>query len=62
MRNRGFSWILFPEIRDIWIGIYWKHTKYRTLTGISHDLSIYVCLIPCLPLKMTWWWRKPWAV
>lgn len=33
---------------DFWIGVYWIHE----FTGVW---EIYICLIPCLPLKFSIW-------
>lgn len=37
------------EPRDLWIGIYW--------TRKASWLWIYVCLVPCLPLRLVLKWR-----
>jgi len=34
------------EPRDIWVGIYWKRR--------ASFLSIYLCVIPCLPIITHW--------
>lgn len=39
------SWRFKWEPRDLWVGIYWD------TSGIW--LHIYVCIIPCLPLHVT---------
>lgn len=35
------------EPRDLWVGVYWDHRIQGRL------LRIYVCLVPCLPLVLT---------
>lgn len=44
-------WYIRPkfEIRDIWIGIYWKR--------FPAALDVYVCLLPCLPLNFYIQWH-----
>lgn len=34
------------EPRDLWIGVYWN----KPIWG----LEIYICIIPCLPIKLMW--------
>ena len=36
------------EIRDMWIGIYWRHDKLYQLW------HLYICIVPCLPVHITW--------
>lgn len=39
---------LLFEPRDLWIGVYWNvEQKYQ-----ENELSIYFCLIPCLPIRI----------
>jgi hypothetical protein len=43
------------EPRDLWIGVYWDRPSPLDM-GWGFELRtlfIYVCLIPCLPLKIT---------
>lgn len=36
------------EKHDLWIGLYWRYDEqYR----LGH---IYICLLPCLPIHITW--------
>jgi len=35
------------EIHDFWVGLYWRYDKCYAL------LHIYICLIPCLPIHIT---------
>ncbi len=37
--------------KDIWIGARW----YR----IGNCVDVLVCLLPCLPLHISWWWHDP---
>lgn len=34
------------KLADCWIGVFWKQQARR------HD--VWVCLLPCLPLHITW--------
>lgn len=43
-------WLLF-EPRDLWVGIYWK-------LDCTHGY-IYVCMVPMLPLQITWVRKRP---
>lgn len=51
-----FQW--FPNIhvrlqwkpQDLWIGAYWKRVRY--------GVEVWVCLLPCLPLHLTFLYRE----
>lgn len=36
---------MFVEPRDIWVGVYWNRQP--------DELRVYVCIIPCLPVLLT---------
>jgi len=36
--------------RDVWVGLYWKR--------IGHCVDAWICLLPCLPLHISWWWTR----
>lgn len=38
---------IYFEPRDLWIGVYWD----RKGSILTH---VYVCLVPCLPIRFTW--------
>ena len=49
--------------QDIWVGVYWKYNGGHLLT---HSLTLYICVLPmlCLKLRFVWftrayyaWWR-----
>lgn len=45
-RPRQF-WVeiaLEVELRDMWIGVYWK--------PYPQGLNLYICILPCLPLSI----------
>jgi hypothetical protein len=33
---------LLFEPRDLWVGVYWE---------TRHGLEVYVCIVPCFPIK-----------
>ena len=39
------------EPRDCWVGCFWTTTRGWT--------DIYVCLLPCLPLHLRYFHRRP---
>lgn len=45
------------EPRDLWIGAYWDHDIFK-VKGEKHTayetLTIYVCLVPCFPIRVFW--------
>ena len=38
------------KLQDVWIGAYWKR--------LGNCVDVWVCLVPCLPLHFTWWWKS----
>lgn len=53
---RGPYW----EPRDIWLGVYWTPSmangRFPGDPDVEVGLDVYVCLIPCFPIKATWYW------
>lgn len=47
--KRRFLLSFYFEPRDLWIGIYWNKEK-----RIPYDLDVYICIVPCLPIRLTW--------
>lgn len=43
---------LIFEPRDLWLGIYWNPVE--SLMGNWIALDVYVCVLPCLPILLTW--------
>ena len=36
---------------DLWIGAFWRRAR-------REDFDLWVCLLPCLPIHVYWyWWR-----
>ena len=48
---RGVVW----EPRDIWIGIYWTRHDKSSPPGWDPTHTIYVCIIPLLPIVIDWY-------
>lgn len=40
-----WRWRIYFELRDIWVGVYWKR-------GPVGEWDIYICLLPCLPIRI----------
>lgn len=38
------------EPRDLWVGAYWRMDGW----GVVRELTIYLCILPCVSLKMVW--------
>lgn len=51
-----FEW----EPRDLWVGAFWKKDDFgpayhcSSLTKLEQRYDLWVCLVPCLPLHVTW--------
>lgn len=41
------------EPRDLWIGVFWD-TYHSEHVGGLHLLDVYVCIVPMLPIRLTW--------
>lgn len=56
-RRRGITveW----EPHDLWIGVYWRRIAWPIITTAKSDwrYDVWVCLIPCLPIRI-WWVHK----
>lgn len=38
------------KMQDMWIGAFWKRT--------GNCVDLWVCLLPCVPLHLSWWWTR----
>lgn len=63
MRVRGrtvwFNAGVKREPRDLWVGVYWDFERGTDEDGYGNDqrtFDIYVCVVPCLPLHLSWFW------
>ena len=45
---------LLFEPRDLWLGVYWDLT--RSTESAHRRLSVYVCVLPMLPIKVVVEW------
>lgn len=37
--------------QDLWVGAFWKR--------IGNCVDLWICLLPCVPLHISWWWHDP---
>lgn len=41
--------------QDLWVGAYWRRALLeRPLKGWFYRYDLWVCLLPCLPIHLTW--------
>lgn len=52
MKIHSFDVTIYFEPRDLWVGLYWNLTRGSG----ANELNVYVCLLPCLPIRLRWWW------
>ncbi len=52
-RAEFFEWRIGLEfkLQDFWIGAFWKR--------IGNCVDLWICILPCLPLHISWWWHDP---
>jgi hypothetical protein len=51
MRFDGWNAQLEFKPQDIWVGAFWKTT--------GHCVDLWVCILPCVPLHVSWWYHDP---
>lgn len=39
--------------RDLWVGIYWRAVALKTVTWEYRALHVWVCILPCIPIHLT---------
>lgn len=44
--NAQFEW----KLEDFWVGAFWKRT--------GGTIDLWLCLIPCVPLHVSWGWSQ----
>lgn len=54
----GFSWRIALEwkVEDCWVGAFWKRARLLSVPEPAtdgHMIDIWVCLLPCLPIHLT---------
>ncbi len=37
--------------RFLWVGLTWKR--------IGNCVDLWLCVLPCVPLHVSWWWHDP---
>jgi len=47
-RRRGWHIGFEFKPRNLCIGAYWKR--------IGNCVDLWICLMPCVPLHISWWW------
>jgi hypothetical protein len=47
----GWHWQFEFKLRDMWIGAYWAK--------IGNCTDLWICLLPCFPLHISWWYHDP---
>lgn len=53
---------LLLELRDLWLGVYWDYRPPQMGPAgrlKNHSVTIYLCLVPCLPLRLSLVFSKP---
>jgi len=49
MSNIRFNCQIEFKLADMWIGVRWKR--------IGNCIDSWVCIIPCIPIHLSWWWH-----
>ena len=57
--HRGWRWSfdlarLKFEPRDLWVGICWNKAAPHFDGGWWGSFTLYICLLPCLPIILRW--------
>lgn len=56
--HRSWEAYLLLEPRDMWVGVFWHREDWVEPDRVrAYRLSVYVCLLPCLPLRIRREWR-----
>lgn len=53
---RRWSVRLLWEPRDLWIGVFWEKSPVGL---VDRSVKVYLCLVPCLPVLVTYDIRLP---
>ena len=59
LKSKKFAIDLLWEPRDLWVGVYWDRGQHEVhyIPGsvmLENYVRVYVCLLPCLPIKLSW--------
>ena len=55
----AFRWRFEWQPRDLWVGVYWERRPHACDfdTCWNNSLHVWVCLLPALPLHLSWLYR-----
>ena len=53
------------KLQDVWVGMYWRvsrmipgpipiGTPFSPLTKYQRRMEVWICIIPCFPIKVEW--------
>jgi hypothetical protein len=49
------------KLEDFWVGAFWKKElvvvkdpSYYWLDGVGTQYDLWVCIVPCFPIHVTW--------
>lgn len=42
------------KLADLWVGVFWK---WREPTWKEDALDVWLCLVPCVPIHLIFYWR-----
>lgn len=48
---QGWRWQFEFKLQDLWVGAFWKR--------LGNCWDLYICLLPCVPLHISWWFHDP---
>jgi hypothetical protein len=50
----------YLDTRDIWIGVYWTNETREDINGKTFlwFRSVYICLLPCFPIRLRWYQNR----
>ncbi len=53
------------EPRDVWVGVFWDRDELgvvdeddNILRETIYENTIYICLLPMLPIRFLWYWTR----
>lgn len=60
MTYRNFTIKLELKWQDCWLGFFWKRTSKCSFDNsgkLWFKQDIWICLLPCLPIHICYFWR-----